>query len=304
MLYIIDGTGPSNDYEYEKSMAGGFCKQLQIKTGTPHYLRGPTALGITTLDIAKTMLRRINDVQCSKPESIYLAGYSRGGAAIIYIAQQLKSQGQEVSAMFLYDAVDRALFNFNDLQTIPSTVKRCYHAMRDSSLATYYHDGARIAVQQYLAASHGFNVPGDRNVLREKARDLLEQDRKMRLVMRTGWCPSMKIKWEKVDDLLRAWKKDGLLELFRKKSADDFADIFSFDEFEVPFGNCGIKPMAAVISAKFVGSHGALGGAPIIDGRAPKLLREADRAAIASVDAWMSSKLISEGVLRGGRVLS
>ena len=72
----------------------------------------------------------------------------------------------------------------------------------------------------------------------------------------------------------------------------------------IDFGNCGVKadlPHTLVVK-EFLGSHGALGGAPIVDQRAPELLLRSDRAAISSVTAWMSSFLCRHGVL-GGTIL-
>jgi hypothetical protein len=52
----------------------------------------------------------------------------------------------------------------------------------------------------------------------------------------------------------------------------------------------------------FLGSHGAIGGAPIVDTLAPTLLIDADRAAMASVDAWMSANMCKHGVFASGRI--
>lgn len=290
MLYIIDGTGSDNDYIYAKEMTNGFCAQLQRKTNTPHYLRGPDLLGRKTEDIAETMLSRI------QPGKIFLAGHSRGGAAVIWIANKLKAQGKTVDAMFLYDAVDCTVF-LSGVDKIPSNVRACYHARRDESLAGYYELDALNATRNYFSALHSKKSPAELHRLRNAAIQLNEWDRKMRLCMRTNFSPIVKLEWKKLGNKV--------IQLFTEQrylTTDDFFDeFFNYDNFNVNFGNCGIDrdPPCNYFESKFQGSHGAIGGAPIVDERATRELRDFDRGAVTAVDAWMSSKLIAEEVLNG-----
>jgi hypothetical protein len=52
----------------------------------------------------------------SKP--LFLAGHSRGGAAVIWVANLLKRDAIEVDGMFLLDAVDRTA-SLKSVEKIP-----------------------------------------------------------------------------------------------------------------------------------------------------------------------------------------
>jgi len=131
MFYIVDGTGSNNEAEYRKEMANGFCRQLESETGG-RYWRGPTLPGSETVDIAKKVVDAVNDRLCSaagkQDPRIFLAGHSRGGAAVIFAAHDLKKMGVKVEAMFLFDAVNRIFDNLRN-SDIPDNVKECYHAI-------------------------------------------------------------------------------------------------------------------------------------------------------------------------------
>ena len=108
MIFIIDGTGETADKTYMADMSRGFCYQLYLKLGRQaEYMRGPRVDGLNTFDIADEMLEKImnyyhtgttgpmfidpnNRPKDQKLDDIFLAGHSRGGCAVIYIAQKLK----------------------------------------------------------------------------------------------------------------------------------------------------------------------------------------------------------------------
>lgn len=286
MIFIIDGTGEADHRAYAREMADGFCKRLMRKA-KGRYWRGPSLMGWETTDIARFVTDAIIKWKGASKgdQKLFLAGHSRGGAAAIFVAQALKSRGIEIDAMFLFDAVDRTL-NFRSAEYIPGNVRQCYHAIRDSSLATYYSDGV-LAARDKVAKCIGLPVgrrpstmedmldnllatppvPGPcANVIRA-ARELIEQDNKMKIVMRSS-------------------------------------TLKTPEGSSINFGNCGVKAQGQckLEMESFMGSHGAIGGAPIVDARAPKLLVESDRAAMASVDAWMSAHLCQYGVFGGGRI--
>lgn len=279
MMFIVDGTGPKDPAAYQQEMAGGFCKGLE-KRCRGQYWRGPTDAGFETTDIAAEVVSAVRAWHGARRpgDKLLMAGHSRGGAAVIFAAQQLQDDGIDVDAMFLYDAVDRTL-NRRDAQKIPANVLRCYHALRDTSLAFYYSDGA-LAARDEVARCIGLPTgrrpstmedlldvamrppikPGPCAHCIRKALDLQAQDEKMKLVMRA----------------------------LTMRTADGWT---------INFGNCGIEADRPHQLAKqaFLGSHGAIGGAPIVDARAPRLLLDSDRAAMASVDAWMSGHLARHG---------
>jgi hypothetical protein len=66
---------------------------------------------------------------------IFLAGYSRGAAGVIHVARLLQKRGITVYCLLLYDAVNRT-FELNDVDTIPSNVQFCYHAVRDPAMSS------------------------------------------------------------------------------------------------------------------------------------------------------------------------
>ncbi len=289
MLFVVDGTGPEDPTEYEREMSGSFCRQLQDKCGGT-YWRGPTLLGNETIHIAKKIVEEVVRIRRGPDAGapIFLAGHSRGGAAVLFAAQDLDDMGIEVEAMFLYDAVNRTLNNlrFRSSDYIPKNVRFGYHALRDPSLSFYYSDGLASARDQ-LASCMGLPTgkrpstmedlidmaiagpvkashPYARQINRVK--DLTAQDMKMKVVMRS----------------LTMTTPDGLT---------------------LDFGNCATKAEGGckLVKAYFLGSHGAIGGAPIVSELAPKLLIESDRAAMASVSAWMSGHLSRHGLFVRGK---
>jgi len=107
MLYIVDGTGDQDKDVYARQMAGGFCDQMRKKFHG-WYHRGPTLAGRETYTIANIVYGAIKKYGLLGKEPLFLAGHSRGGAAVIYVAWQLKKSGHSVDALFLFDAVERS----------------------------------------------------------------------------------------------------------------------------------------------------------------------------------------------------
>jgi len=257
MLFVIDGTGETDDAAYRASMSGSFCRQL-IKTAGARYFRGPRVDGFNTYSIAEAVLKELLAERKRFPdEDIFLAGHSRGGAGVIRVAQWLDEQpvSVPVRAMFLYDAVDRTAGSSN-VQTVPKNVRNCYHARRDRKLASYYDEGMKQARQRYEACLKANGGRPGACALQEKAmHDMELEAAKMKRAMRSTTFVNRNV-----------------------------ADGGSMD-----FGNCGTSgaPGCHYEEEYFLGSHGAIGGAPIRDESAPRLLIDSDRAAIASVAAWM-----------------
>lgn len=139
----IDGTGPTDDYEFAAEFEDSFVHKLYKSWPSPAktYDRGPAASGLTTAmrgwemwRKVSTNLRAVKATQSrtgSKEPRIFLAGYSRGGAAIIHTCQLLQERDNvKVHCLMLFDAVDRTN-TLTDVQTvIPSNVRYCFHAVR------------------------------------------------------------------------------------------------------------------------------------------------------------------------------
>lgn len=67
----------------------------------------------------------------STKRQIYLSGFSRGGAAAIVLAHQLRDFDIPVAGMFLFDAVDRSRSLPNAMTlSIPDNVGAAFHAIR------------------------------------------------------------------------------------------------------------------------------------------------------------------------------
>lgn len=187
MLVVIDGTGESNQALYKSSMTGSFINKLHdsSKLYPKKYFRGPTNLGMDCSTIVKDALNWIsmNLANSSVNEELYLAGYSRGGAIAIAIAQEIKKLAgnpseqlqydrgtymidpdhavdfqkklshdfeihwrklnANIRCMALFDAVDRAITLDTDL--IPSNVQKVYHAVRNPNISrpTFANTGLR-----------------------------------------------------------------------------------------------------------------------------------------------------------------
>lgn len=282
MLYIVDGTGEYFNETYQRSMKNGFCDRMARQL-VGYYYRGPSTPGVETYFTADEVYKEIKQNPRFGKEPLFLAGHSRGGAAVINVAQQLKAQGHVVNAMFLFDAVDRTLSK-KDVQLIPRNVKVTYHARRDTSIKNYFESGQREATARYLqcvASPAGTANPSVCEPQRQMAEKYTRLDDAMKVRMRASW--------------------HGL---------------------SINFGNCGVglEPACNVaemackyIEKTFLGSHGALGGSPIgeqdgawasdNDQRLFKIIKENDRAAMSSVWSWMCENF-EEQKLSSSHVLS
>ena len=74
----------------------------------------------------------VANVIASRETRIFLAGYSRGGAAVTEVAHYLRDMALDVEAMFLFDPVKRE-GGLPNAGTIPRNVKNCYKILRTLS---------------------------------------------------------------------------------------------------------------------------------------------------------------------------
>lgn len=129
MLIALEGSSPTifgeNNYKYYVWEA--FAK---TKEARKIYIPGPAALsfGGSMINISKMADRACSFIDGSS-ERIALIGWSRGAAACIQVAHNLKGKGRKIDAMFLFDAVDQDTSTNSDLDMIPGTVENVYHAI-------------------------------------------------------------------------------------------------------------------------------------------------------------------------------
>lgn len=146
MLIVIDGTGPTDEAEYSRDMQNSFLHQI-IECGRDSYkkyYRGPTLLGTEVYSIARSVVSDIKEQYLQQSDKkVFLAGYSRGGAVCVEVAQLLKankwSKDLIINCMALFDAVDRDILTETSL--IPENVENAFHAMRDPDIESRWYFG-------------------------------------------------------------------------------------------------------------------------------------------------------------------
>jgi hypothetical protein len=109
----VDGTGVRNDKEYERTFENSFVNILfkGWTHGPANYERGPVTLenkpsDWTFVSAYKTCRHVINNWKAGE-SAVFLAGYSRGAAAVIEVAKWLKDKYIPVECLILFDPVDR-----------------------------------------------------------------------------------------------------------------------------------------------------------------------------------------------------
>ena len=139
-IYVgVDGTGPDSNAEYATAFRNSYVNQLRNKSfGVSEYERGPTLTGSETGRLASWAAGRAehhyrtNKIRGPNTPRIFMAGYSRGGAAVIEACQQMNDRGIPVQGPLLFDAVDRS-YTVERTETVPSNVRYCRHAIRQAN---------------------------------------------------------------------------------------------------------------------------------------------------------------------------
>lgn len=129
MLVALEGSSPTifgeNNYKYYVWEA-----YLITKRPRARYIPGPAAISMSGSQIN---IRKMADWACAFIEAsrddVYLIGWSRGAAACIQVAYNLKAKGRSIEAMFLFDAVDQDTSTNSDLRVIPGSAKNVFHAI-------------------------------------------------------------------------------------------------------------------------------------------------------------------------------
>lgn len=165
ILLCIDGTGVDSNAQYAREMAHSHVRKIwwrsAIDGASKHYMRGPTMLGSEMVDIVSRgydfVFNRYRELGGGEQAllqfefvdtavRVLLAGYSRGAAAVVCVAQRLASAGINVAGMALFDCVDRAMYL--DSTRIPSNVEWLIHAVRNDeagSRESFDHSGMVVS---------------------------------------------------------------------------------------------------------------------------------------------------------------
>ena len=133
ILLGVDGTGAIADGEYRRDMRNSFVSYILRESPVPrsrkHYRRGPGFDGLDMAWIVNATYQFVHLNLAARPRSpVLLTGYSRGGAAVIGVAQRLQRDRVNVAGMILFDAVDRAVGV--DTAEIPNNVQTVFHVRR------------------------------------------------------------------------------------------------------------------------------------------------------------------------------
>lgn len=138
----VDGTAPETwsdrkyHHEFSNSHVRTLCNIWQA--GKSNWLRGPVTTDlrrdVSTYNQAKETFRFVmENRKAGNAKAIFLAGYSRGGAAVIEVAKWLSWENIPVECLILFDPVDRTLgVGMSDGSDTPITrnVKKVIYAKR------------------------------------------------------------------------------------------------------------------------------------------------------------------------------
>lgn len=137
----INGTSAENDTDYENTFKDSFVRNLAYKyrslwSEEPYYHRGPYTWGVDTRWYAEDAYNYVVEKwKSGKAKAVFLAGYSRGGAAMIEVAWWLKYYEKiPVECLILFDPVDRSIslgWHPYVNTEIVDAVQRVIYAQRD-----------------------------------------------------------------------------------------------------------------------------------------------------------------------------
>jgi len=142
MFICVDGSGPDTHAAYRADFANSYLAQI-VRHNTQAFARrmeGPTMTGgrqVDPADLVRTIRARYDEGEADRADTtVFLAGYSRGGATVAHVAALLEHEGITVDAMFLFDAVDRSVsigdtLPAGNVDVVSRNVLNTYHARRD-----------------------------------------------------------------------------------------------------------------------------------------------------------------------------
>jgi len=129
MLIALEGSSPTIRGENNRKYY--VWKVYQETNHASTYVPGPAAIswGPSPINIRKMADKATKFIKANTGK-VYLIGWSRGAAACIQVAHDLKRSGNtKIEAMFLFDAVDQDGSTSSDLNFIPDSVVNAYHAI-------------------------------------------------------------------------------------------------------------------------------------------------------------------------------
>ncbi len=171
MFICVDGSGPDERAEYSAAFHDSYLAQItrqSTQTFSQRYV-GPNMTGgrqVPPQVIVDAIRARYDAGEADRADtSVFLAGYSRGGAAVVHVASLLEGMGITVDALFLFDAVDRSIsigdsLPAGNVDRVPANVLHTYHARRDPHAESResFEATATSAVhdyQQFFMTTHG-----------------------------------------------------------------------------------------------------------------------------------------------------
>jgi len=132
MLVALEGSSPTidgeNNYKYYVWEAYDKTKQAPTRL----YVPGPAAISTVGSPVnIRKMANKATAFIKNNSGPIFLIGWSRGAAACIQTALDLKRSGyaNNIEALFLFDAVDQDGSTGDFLNFIPDNVTNAYHAI-------------------------------------------------------------------------------------------------------------------------------------------------------------------------------
>ncbi len=139
----IDGTSIEDEEGYKVAFQNSFVNRMSRNELVPFadtfYHRGPSLFGHETYAQARMAYTWVvTRWKAGLAKAIFLAGYSRGAAAVIEVAYWLKQDGIPVECLILFDSVDRStpgpgggVGGVFQNRKISDNVKQAIHPMRD-----------------------------------------------------------------------------------------------------------------------------------------------------------------------------
>lgn len=135
----VDGTGEWGNEGYETTFENSHVNNLykHWNEGPSYYKRGPVTLDNKIDNWTRLQAYRIFEFVTAHwrnagKKGVFLAGYSRGGAAVIEVAKWLKAENIPVDCLILFDPVDRTGqvgFPWRDTPIV-DTVRQVIYAQR------------------------------------------------------------------------------------------------------------------------------------------------------------------------------
>jgi len=127
--FPLEGTLTMDSAHVRRMGAVGFNTSKYLR-GTQDTVTGQSSAAM--IEEALAWIERHYGSARDDTRKLFLGGFSRGGAAIVAIANRLAQKNIPVQEMYIFDAVDRSLSMDNALTaTVPKTVVQAFHAVRD-----------------------------------------------------------------------------------------------------------------------------------------------------------------------------